>query len=200
MTRDFVPNSRRRRARFLALAAALTGAASLAACGDVNTIRADQDNTNQTFTVFALTGTPTNAPAAISFSNKSTTRIDGSLDFDVAFDLSKTGAPMLLPLGQVGTPVSGARSVGMLRVSGTFESVTEAPRTGYVFDSTMVVAPGQVIVVQSQEPNCSYSFTPYIFTKIVIDSVNVPARALYGRTLINLNCGFRSLAPGTPKF
>ena len=34
----------------------------------------------------------------------------------------------------------------------------------------------------------------------VIDSVNVPARALYGRTLINLNCGFRSLAPGTPKF
>ena len=44
------------------------------------------------------------------------------------------------------------------------------------------------------------SFTPYIFTKIVIDSVNVPARALYGRTLINLNCGFRSLAPGTPKF
>ena len=144
MTRDFALNSRHRRTRILALAAAFAGAAALAACGDVNTIRADQDNTNQTFTVFALTGTPTNAPAAISFSNKSTTRIDGSLDFDVAFDLSKTGAPMLLPLGQVGTPVSGARSVGMLRVSGTFESVTEAPRTGYVFDSTMVVAPGQV--------------------------------------------------------
>lgn len=200
MTPDFAPNSRRRRLRLLALAAALAGATSLAACGDVNTIRADQDNTNQTFTVFALTGTPTNAPAAISFSNKSTTRIDGSLAFDLAFDLTKAGAPMLLPLAQVGTPVSGARTIGLLKVAGTFESITEAPRTGYTFDSTMVVVPGQVVVVQSQEANCSYSFTPYIFTKIVIDSVNVPARALYGRTLINLNCGFRSLAPGTPKF
>jgi hypothetical protein len=170
------------------------------ACDDPYKARADQTNVNQFFAVSAITGTPTNAPVALNLTNKAITRLDGAFDFDIAFDLDAQGKAILLPIGLVGTPVGGAHLVGLQRASGVFDSVTQAPKKGYVFDSTFVAAPGAVFTVQSQVTFCAASLTPYIFAKLVIDSVNVPQRTLYGRTLINLNCGFRSLATGTPTF
>jgi hypothetical protein len=180
--------------------APFAAAAALWACEDPFAPKADQPNSIQSFAASALTGTPTNAPAALQFVNKAITRIDGGLDFDLAFDIDKQNRPVLLPLGMVGTPVGGARLVGLQRMVGNFDSVTAAPKSGYVFDSVMVVKPGAVIAVQAQESVCSLSLTPYIFAKIVIDSLNLSTRTLYGHTLINLNCGFRQLTPGTPTF
>lgn len=197
MTPNSASGTRRNVTRLTVLLAAT---AAVWACDDPYAPRADQANTNQTFMVAALTGTSLDAPAALQLVNKSITRIDGSFDFDMAFDIDKQNRPVVLPLGLVGTPISGSRLVGLLRVTGTFDNVTEAPKSGYVFDSAMVVAPGAVLAVQAQENICSMSFTPYIFAKVVIDSLNLGTRRLYGRTLINLNCGFRSLATGTPTF
>ena len=175
-------------------------AATIWACEDPLKARASQTNTNQTFAVSAISGTPTNAPVALNLVNKSITRLDGGFDFDIAFDIDAQGRAVMLPVGLVGTPIGGAKLVGLKRVTGTYETVTEAPKTGYVFDSTMVVSAGSVLAVQAQENICSLSLTPYIFAKISIDSVNKAARMLYGHTLINLNCGFRSLVVGTPSF
>jgi len=185
------------------IARALTpfaAATTLWACDDPFKPRADQPNVTQSFAAYALTGTPTNAPAALNLVNKAITRIDGGFDFDLAFDIDKQGRMVVLPLGLVGTPLGGARLIGLKRMTETFETAIEAPKTGYVFDSAMVVQPGAVLAVQAQEGMCQLSFTPYVFAKVVIDSVDKPARILYGRTLINLNCGFRQLTPGTPTF
>ncbi|MEA3246440.1 MAG: hypothetical protein U9Q74_09820, partial [Gemmatimonadota bacterium] len=76
----------------------------------------------------------------------------------------------------------------------------EAPRSGYFFDSTMVVKPTGVLVVQAQNVTCSGYLTPYIFAKLTVDSVNAQERTIYGHTLINNNCGSRQLTPGVPKF
>ena len=181
-------------------AALLAAVTSVWACDDPLKIRADQTNVNQFFTVNAISGTPTNAPVALNLTSKSITRLDGGFDFDIAFDLNAQGKIVILPLGLVGTPLGGAHLVGLLRMAGAFDSLTAAPKDGYVFDSTFVVAPGAVLAIQSQVGVCAGSFTPYIFAKLVIDSVRASTRTLYGRTLINLNCGFRSLAPGTPTF
>ena len=175
-------------------------AAALWACDDPFRPQADQPNVTQSFSAYALTGTPTNAPAALNLVNKAITRIDGAFDFDVAFDIDKQGRAVVLPLGLVGTPLGGARLVGLKRMSETFDGATEAPKTGYVFDSVFVVQPGAVLAVQAQQGMCQLSFTPYVFAKVVIDSVKLSTRVLYGRTLINLNCGFRQLTPGTPTF
>ena len=182
------------------VAALFAAATTVWACDDPLTIRADQPNVNQFFSVSAISGTPTNAPVALNLTNKSITRLDGGFDFDIAFDLNAQGKIVILPLGLVGTPLGGAHLVGLLRTPGVFDSVTAAPKAGYVFDSTFVVAPGAVLTVQSQVAVCAGSFTPFVFAKLVIDSVRASTRTLYGRTLINLNCGFRSLAPGTPTF
>jgi hypothetical protein len=188
------------RARIARCILPLVAAAAVAACSDSLAPKADQTNVSQSFTAAALTGSATNAPAALNLVNKAITRIDGGFDFDLAFDLNAQGNAVLLPLGLVGTPLAGAHLVGLQRLTGSFDNAAEAPKSGYVFDSTMVVGLGQVVAVQAQESMCSLSLTPYIFAKVVIDSVSVPQRKLYGRTLINLNCGFRSLAPGTPSF
>ncbi|MBM4193922.1 MAG: hypothetical protein FJ202_06015 [Gemmatimonadetes bacterium] len=180
---------------------AAAGLLALGGCGDDPFApRADQPNVSQSFSAFAISGTATNAPAALNLLNKGITRIDGSFDFDIAFDINKAGLPVLMPLATVGTPISGARQIGLQRQSSTYENTTEAPKSGYALDSMMVVTPGQVVVVQSQQSICGFSIAPYTFAKIVIDSVVLSSRQLYGRTLINLNCGLRSLSPGTPKF
>lgn len=187
----------RQRTRVLFIVAC--AAAWVAACGEDLTIAADQTNAAQSFVASAMTGTPPNAPAALNFINRAITRLDGGFDFDVAFDIDAQNRPVILPLGLVGTPVAGARQVGLQRVTGTFDAITSAPRNGYHFDSTMAVQFGQVVVVYSNSALCSVSLTPYIFAKIVIDSIRPSTRELYGRTLIDLNCGFHSLEPGIPK-
>jgi len=179
----------------LALLALIAGA-----CDDPFRPRADLPNETLTFTLFALSGTPTNAPVGLSLSERSVTRISGALEFDLALDLNASGDIVVLPVGLVASSPVGTRLVGLQRVAGPFDGLTEAPRTGFVFDSTLTVQPGQVVAIQAQVAECSFSLTPYIFAKIVVDSVDTANRTLLGRTLINLNCGFRQLTPGLPTF
>ena len=178
---------------------ALLGAA-IAACDDPFKPKADTENSIQSFTVYALSGTPPNSPAALSFPGRSLVRVTGALEFDIAFDLDSAGRVVYLPVGLVAASPSGARPIGMQRVSGTFTELTEAPRTGYVFDSALVAPRGQLVAIQASESFCSLSLTPYIFAKVVVDSIDARNRSLSGHLLVNLNCGFRSLTPGLPGF
>ena len=125
-------------------------------------------------------------------------RVDGSFSFDVAFDINAQGDIVLLPVGVVGQNPAGNRSVGILTPTGTFESATEAPLGGYTVDSVTVVKVGQTAIVRAQEAACALSPTPYYYAKLVVDSLDRSARTLFGRMLINSNCGFRSLTPGLP--
>lgn len=181
--------------------ATLVGVVALvAACDDPFASKASFTNADQPFAIAALTGADITAPAGLSLASRSVVRIDGVFDFDLAFDIDPAGKPVILPVARVGTPVGGTRLVGLQRTTTPYETLSEAPKSGYVFDSTMVFSLGAAIVVQSQASSCSFSFTPYTFAKVRIDSINATTRTLYGHTLINLNCGFRQLTPGLPTF
>jgi hypothetical protein len=41
--------------------------------------------------------------------------------------------------------------------------------------------------------------SPNVFTKLVVDTVDVAARRIVFHTVHNPNCGYRSFRPGVPK-
>ena len=186
--------------RRLALPALLLGAGSLGACGDALTAKATDQNVSQPFLLHALSGSQLPLATALFFPVRSVTRVDGSFAFDVAFDLNAQGDVVLYPVNMVGQNPTGNRRVGILKPGMLYDAVTEAPKTGYMVDTATVIKTGETAVVQAQETACSLSLTPYYYAKLVVDSVSLPARVIYGRVMINTNCGFRQLIAGLPAF
>lgn len=185
--------------RRIARPACLLAAGLVAACGDPFAIKAQFANTEFSFYVYSLSGTPAPKPTALAVQSMNTTRPDGSLSFDVAFDLDAVGNITLLPVKMVGLNVSGSRNVGIQKVGGAYGSVTEAPKAGYTIDSVTVVRVGEPVVMQVQTGYCSTSITPDIYAKMVVDSIAADRR-IWARALINTNCGFRQLLLGFPSF
>jgi hypothetical protein len=185
--------------RRAALPTCLVAAAAVAACGDPFAISAQFENREFDFYVYSLSGTPPPRPTALAIQSMNTTRPDGSLSFDVAFDLDAAGHITLLPVKMVGVNVSGSRNVGIQKVAGAYASITEAPKSGYTVDSVTVVRVGEPVVLQVQTAYCATSFTPDIYAKMVVDSIAADRR-IWARALINSNCGFRQLLLGFPRF
>ncbi|HVT38761.1 MAG TPA: hypothetical protein VHE78_06945 [Gemmatimonadaceae bacterium] len=197
-----MPEPRRRSIGFvlqrLAIIALVLGAGFTGACSDPFKVKAQFDNADQPFFVHALTGAPLPFATALALPAKSVTRVDGTFAFDVAFDLNARGDILLLPVRVVGQSPGGSRQVGIFKPGGAYENIASAPVTGYVFDSVTVLRKGEAAVIQAQEAACALSLSPYMYARIVIDSVDLVGRAMYGRTTININCGFRSLKTGLP--
>jgi len=191
--RPFRPNRR-------ALPVLLLAAAGMTGCSDAIGLPTRFTVSDQAYTVFALSGSDLGAPTAMLFATRTVVRVDGTFQFDIAFDIDRDGNAVILPVNQVGTPVGGAPLIGLQRTSQAYADVKEAPRAGYHFDSSMVVRPTATLIVQAQSVTCSGYLTPYLFAKITVDSVNAVTRRIYGHTLINTNCGSRQLTPGVPRF
>jgi hypothetical protein len=184
------------------LALALAGSASiLTACDDPNLLQAQLPTAEDTYDVFALTGTPAAYPSGINTYIRSAVRVDGNANFDVAFDIDDAGKVLIHPVQRVVTSISGNRRVGLRRVDGSFESVTIAPSGSYP-DSTVVAAPGDVIVVQSVRNGigdaCQFDISPFIYTKLSVDSLSLVSRAIRVSAVVDPNCGFRSFESGIP--
>jgi hypothetical protein len=96
----------------------------------------------------------------------------------------------------------GSRPVGMLKLTAVFDSLAIAPKTGYETDSALVIAPGEVVVVQSPHNSsgdlCQFTLSANIYAKIAVDSVNLASRTLFLRLGLDPNCGFRSFVTGLP--
>jgi hypothetical protein len=168
------------------------------ACSDPN------ENTNvltvvaDTLTVYALSGTAPSFPAGYYTATGAVTRVDGSFNFDIAFDIDATNKVVVYPQRLVGVSAIGAKPVGMQRLSVPFDSLERAPAGGYVFDSSFVVTPGEGLVLQVQaNAECSLAFSTLRYTKLVVDSIDVPRRAIFFHSVHNPNCGYRTLVPGT---
>jgi hypothetical protein len=171
-----------------------------AACGDPYATKASNENAVQALSVHALSGTPLAYATGLNLTAKATTKVDGNFSFDLAFDINSRGEIVYFPVRLVASNPSGDRQIGILKPGGNFDGITEAPRTGYNVDSVTVAQVGQPIIVQGAVSACSGTLTPYLYAKMVVDSVHLADRVLFGRALINLNCGFRSLSAGLPKF
>ncbi len=167
------------------------------ACGAPTKPKATYANALSSYSLYAFTGAPVNAATAISFLGGAA-RADASFAFDVAFDLDATGRPIVYPVRAIASDLAGTvKRVGLQVVSGSFETVLQVPATGYDTLAARTVNVGDVIAVQLLDlTSCLYSLGgQMLYAKLTVDSVNTSARRLYARTVLDPNCGYRSVVP-----
>lgn len=173
----------------------------LNACGDPISLKATLPTSVDTLSVFALSGTPPSYPSGISILARQPVRVDGFGAFDVAFDIDAAGIAVVYPVKLV-VGAGGARPVGLQKFAAAFETVLEAPSTGYDYDSPVVLAPGETVVIESahnlRSDLCQFALSPFLYAKIGVDSVSLATRTIYLKLGVDPNCGFRSFASGVP--
>ncbi len=173
----------------------LCAVASLAACGDPTRVQARAEPISDTLTVFALTGTPVTAPTALNTIRHEAVRADPSSSYDVVFDISETGQAVMYPPAAVGA----FGRAGVQKSATPFDELLEAPVSGYNETTATDINPGDVVVIRAASAACQQSLNAFIYSKLVIDSVNTEARTIHFRMRVDPNCGFRSFAEGIPE-
>ena len=200
-----IPRLFQPRARGLSLCFVAVVAGGIAACDDPIGLQAGIGTLTDTFTVYALSGTPAAVPVALSTTERLAVRIADNIAFDVAFDLDATGmitaypVRLIVPFRVINGLLQQTHRVGLQKANVTFDQLTQAPTGGYQYDSATVVRAGETLIVEVQAAQCSFSFSPILYTKIAIDSVLPGTRSIRVRTVHDPNCGFRSFKPGIPK-
>src|SRR5262245_41943730 len=187
-----------RSAMFPALAAALCVA--IVACGDVTSPRAALPTFSDSASVWSLNGAPPGAPTALYAFGESMVYADQTFRFDVAFNLDASGRIVLMPVRTVANGLATSHTVGLQVVPAAFDELEAAPKDSYRRDSTLTVAAGQTVVMESADPaGCGTSFiASNIYAKFIVDEVDIKARTMKTRFVIDPNCGFRSFESGTP--
>jgi len=183
------------------LALAVVGGVSLlAACGEVENLRATLPTATDAYTVFALSGTPASYPSGINTFVRQAVRVDGNANFDIAFDIDAQGRVVIFPVQRIVSTVAADRRVGLRKVDGS-ATVTSAP-TGVYADSSVVAAKGEVVVVEARRNGlgdaCQFDISPNIYTRLLITDVVVATRTILVQAVLNPNCGFRSFEDGIP--
>lgn len=179
--------------RILALVVSTT---ALIACGDPLRPQASIPTQDATLNVFALTGTPVALPTAINLFLQRAVRAEPANAYDVVFDIIDE-QPVLLPP----TAIGAFGRAGLQRATGTFETITEAPRTGYNESDPLPIAVGDLVIVRASASQfCFGGITPYIHAKMEITAIREADRGFTVRMRVNPNCGFRSFADGIPTF
>ena len=167
------------------------------ACGAPTKPKATYANALSSYSLYAFTGAPVNAATAISFLGGAA-RADASFAFDVAFDLDASGRPIVYPVRAIASDLAGSvKRVGLQVVPGAFETVLQVPATGYDTLAARTINVGDVIAVELLDlTSCIYSLGGQkLYAKLTVDSVNASARKLYARTVLDPNCGYRSVVP-----
>ena len=167
------------------------------ACGDPTKPKATYPNAPSSYSLYAFTGAPVNAATAISFLGGAA-RADASFAFDLAFDLDPTGRTIIYPVRALASDLAGSvKRVGLQVVPGSFESLREVPETGYDTLGARTINVGDVVAVELFElRTCGFSLGgQMMYAKLTIDSVNTASRRLYARTVLDPNCGYRSVVP-----
>ncbi|MDB4883694.1 MAG: hypothetical protein JWL95_2460 [Gemmatimonadetes bacterium] len=174
-------------------------AVAIVACGDPTLPKATTPNVYLTYSLYSLIGAPAAVSNAVSFFS-GPTRADASFLFDVAFNVDAAGKVVVYPVRALAGTLAGTTGtrVGILPVTGSFEALREAPASGYDTISVKTISPGTVVAVQLLDQatgQCYYSLGGQTtYAKFVVDSVDT-SRRLFLRTVVDMNCGYRSLVP-----
>jgi hypothetical protein len=151
--------------------------------------------------LFALTGSQPYYPSGLNLTTRNVVVVsvfdDGTVAFDVAFDILPNGKVKVLPPRTVAIgPNTLPNSLDLYTPTGaTWSSLTEAPQSGYIRDTAQVINVGQPIVMQVRPSLCSLQVLNALSAKFVVDSVNPTTRKIFFRLLANPNCGRRGLVP-----
>ena len=194
------------RSRLFVLAALAGAALTGGACGAASTTSPTaplQLVTFDTVQVFAMSGVAPYYPSALSIFTRQVVPTvifsDGSVAFDVAFDITAAGTVRVLPPRSVVLgPNLAPEQVGLLpQPLTTFDNLREAPLAGFTLDSAVTIPTGQTLLIQTHTVFCANAAVRAQNAKLVVDSVNMVARLIYFRLATNPNCGRRNLALGT---
>lgn len=180
-----------RLSRYLALFPTI---AILAACGDATGPEAQLEVRTDTLVARAFTGATTSDATALNALNSRVVRTDLTSGYDVVFDLNQAGKPVLYPAGAI----ANVGRAGLQKATVPFEQLLEAPATGYDETTIVTAEVGDVYVLRTAPAACSFNIRPFIYSKMVIDSVNTTNRTIHFRLTVDPNCGFRSFAEGIP--
>jgi hypothetical protein len=182
-----------RGAVFVVLAAALL---VTAACGSTTGLpAASSANVVDTVSLYALDGTPLPAPSGYNVPSRSVVRTDRLASFDIAFNITAAGQPVLLPTGALGL----GRASGIQLQSVGFDAVTLAPTSAYVDTTAVPVDSGTVVVVHSRPTTCAIGIVVFYYGKIAVLAIDTVARRIDLQILVDQNCGYRGLEPGVPR-
>lgn len=183
--------------------AALSLLVILAACGSLTRPKAQTDNATDTVTVYAINGTPVDAPTGLWLFGQQAVVISSGFGFDLSFDIDSVGEIKLYTVRYVaGGLATTAHTVGLQRYNGGFDALEKAPQSGYISDSLFTTKVGDVFIVQTSDPTaCSFSiYSNVIYAKLEVLGVDSGTRAVRTRFTVDPNCGFLSLVPsGIPK-
>ena len=183
-----------------AIALAILAAAS--ACGNLTSHKAQTENSTDTVTVYALNGTPVDAPAGLWLFGRQAVVVNSSFLFDLSFDIDPQGEATLYTVRYVAGGLGPAHSVALQRVTGGFDALQKAPQSGYITDSLFTVKVGDVFAISTSDPNaCSFSiYSNVIYAKLEVLGIDPGPRTVRTRFTVDPNCGFLSLIPsGIPK-
>jgi hypothetical protein len=181
-------------ARFFRYLPAVAAAAFAVACGDATGPKAQLEVHTDTLVVRAFTGASTSDATALNALSSRVVRTDLTSGYDVVFDLDQAGKPVLYPA----SAIANVGRAGLQKATVPFDQVLEAPATGY--DETTIVTAdvGDVYLIRTAPSACQINIRPFIYSKMVIDSVNTTNRTIHFRFTVDPNCGFRSFAEGIP--
>jgi hypothetical protein len=188
-------------------------AVALAACGGRDPFAPNPANNADTverqFVVYPLSTATGPRPAAVDLSDLREVRpgvglIPGTTtltpNFDFALDLGESGSVRFLPSRLIVDPGNVGRrpSTGFQTVAAPFDSIVEAPESGYTSDSVATtVTVGQSVIVRTESLRCAANqFRPQLYAKFLVENIDAATGAVILRGRVNPNCGFRSLRPG----
>ncbi len=184
------------RRRLVALTAAVTGLALLAAaCSNTTGLPAAfYANKVDTVSLYALRGTPIALPSAYSIQQLVAVRTDTTVSLDFAFDFDSAGRPRLLPTAALHLGTAS----GLQPTTTAFAAIALAPTGGYILDTAVTADSGKVFYAVSRPIPCLIGSVP-LYAKLHVLSVDTAARRLNFEILVDQNCGYRGLALGLPK-
>ena len=166
------------------------------ACGSGSQLAPAQfENVVDTVLLYALTGTPIATNSGFDGVLGNPVRTDLNLPFDFAVDVDGGNVLQLMPAGTLGYSPDG----GLLITATSFDGLTSAPLDGYVGDTVRTAEVGTVFVLRSRSSSelCVSGALPR-YSKLHVLAIDLPQRAITLEFLVNLNCGYRGLEPGTP--
>jgi hypothetical protein len=187
-------------ARLSALLVAVGAVVAMNGCDDPTSIDPQFENIDTTRTIFAVSGTPANLPAALLVRGVAPVRVDAAFNFDLAFDINSAGEVVAYSVRKLASQIATTHRVGIQFTDEVFDAVTVAPKSNYLYDSTYVIPLNKVFLIDVLDPSCSqFSILgPNIRAKAVVTSVNLSTRSIDLHILANPNCGFVTLTPGLP--
>jgi hypothetical protein len=168
------------------------------ACDDPFAPRATTPVRTGTFTLYAVSNSPVNAPAAFNILFFTPLRLEPAYGFDLVFDIDETGKVVLIPVRLVGGGITLQRRVGVQKLSVPWDDMTRAPTGGYKYDSTVTLDVGEGALVEVQTDACQFQASRVVYSKLRIQAIEPATRRIAFEIAYDPNCGFRSFLPGIP--